>query len=78
MDEAYIDVSLQGDDRKNLKFRGITYSQRGYDIYNLSETKGNVMGKLYCYYAVPNGCYQYSLGFGMDAKNKKYVNIYLQ
>lgn len=78
MDEAYIDVSLQGDDRKNLKFRGITYSQRGYDIYNLAETKGNVMGKLYCYYAVPNGCYQYSLGFGMDAKNKKYVNIYLQ
>lgn len=54
---GYVDVRLRGLDGENLRFRGIEYSQRTYDIL-ISDTE------FYSFYAVPNGCKEYALEIG--------------
>lgn len=55
--EGYVNVKLRGMDGENLRFRGIEYSQRTYDI-KISDTE------IYSFYAVPNGCREYTLEMG--------------
>lgn len=62
--EPYIDIKMKGIDGNPLKFRGISYSQRTYDIFYKAENTGNFYGPYYCYYAVPNGCVEYALECG--------------
>lgn len=54
---GYVNVKLRGMDGENLKFRGIEYTQRTYDI-KLSESE------FICFYAVPNACPEYALEIG--------------
>lgn len=60
----YINVRIKGLDGSNLKYRGIEYSPRSYDINNQSVREGDWSRKCRVYYAVPNGCYEYCLVFG--------------
>jgi len=62
----YIDMKLKGLDGEVLKFKGITYSKRSYDMMHEVEqvTDSDFMGPYYCYYAVPNGCSEYALECG--------------
>lgn len=55
--EGYVNVKLRGMDGENLRFRGIEYSQRTYDI-KVSDTE------FYSFYTVPNGCKEYTLEIG--------------
>ena len=57
----YTDVRFVGADGKALKFRGIKYSTRTYDLISEDDMSG---GKRIVYYAVPNGCTEYVLKFG--------------
>lgn len=61
----YVNIKIVGLDGESLKFRGITYSKRTHDIL-ISEniTNGTVTKELYCFYAVPNGCNEYTLEIG--------------
>lgn len=54
---CYLNVKLRGMDGEDLKFRGIIYPHRTYDI-KVSETE------FYAFYAVPNGCPEYVLEIG--------------
>ena len=56
-EHGYVNVKLRGMDGENLKFRGIEYTQRTYDI-PVSDTE------FYSFYAVPNGCREYVLEIG--------------
>lgn len=64
IDEAYVNIKLKGFDGEKMKYRGISYSQRTYDIFSKINKAGNEYTKLYCYYAVPNGCKGYMLECG--------------
>lgn len=66
---GYIDVKLRGLDGENLKFRGIEYSQRSYDI-KVSDTE------FYSYYAVPNACPEYALEIGEGTINNDLLSGY--
>lgn len=54
---GYLNVKLRGMDGENLRYRGISYTQRTYNI-KIADNE------YYCYYAVPNGCKEYSLECG--------------
>lgn len=62
----YIDMKLKGLDGEVLKFKGITYGKRCYDMFHEVEKveDSDFMGPYYCYYAVPNGCSEYALECG--------------
>ncbi len=60
----YTDIRLLGIDGEKLRFRGIEYPIRTYDIYTFMEEEQGVFSKLYCFYAVPNGCSEYMLEIG--------------
>lgn len=62
----YIDIKLKGLDGEVLKFKGITYGKRCYDMFHeVEKVEGSdFMGPHYCYYAVPNGCSEYALECG--------------
>ena len=67
---GYVNVRLRGMDGENLKFRGIEYTQRTYDI-PVSDTE------FYSFYAVPNGCREYVLEMGEgDGKGEEAVSSY--
>lgn len=55
--DGYVNVKIRGMDGENLRFRGIAYSHRSYDI-KISD------GEYYAFYAVPNGCPEYVLEIG--------------
>lgn len=59
----YTDVRFVGADGKALKFRGIKYSTRTYDLGCVSDDGEWVKGYT-VYYAVPNGCTEYVLRVG--------------
>ena len=54
---GYVNVKLRGMDGENLRFRGIAYTKRTYDI-KVSETE------YYAFYAVPNACQEYVIEIG--------------
>lgn len=55
--QGYVNVKLRGMDGENLRFRGIPYTQRTYDI-KVSDTE------FYAFYAVPNACREYAVEIG--------------
>lgn len=72
----YTDIRLCGLDGDALKFRGIAYSQRTYDILSDREENGWYCGNI-CFYVVPNGCKEYALKCGSGTeKNGGYSAYY--
>ena len=70
--EGYINVKLRGMDGDDLRYRGITYPHRSYDI-PISDTE------FYAFYAVPNGCPEYVLEIGegnVDTTDERLVSAY--
>ena len=65
--ELYVNIKMLGLDGEKLKFRGVPASSRTYDIYSFKEQAEAGYIKLYCYYAVPNGCKEYMLECGTKA-----------
>lgn len=61
--DGYINVKLRGMDGENLRFRGICYTSRTYDI-KLSDTE------YYAFYVVPNGCKEYAIEIGEGTVGK--------
>ena len=68
-DLRYINVKLKGLDGENLRFRGIEYSQRCFDI-QISQNE------FYSYYAIPNGCPEYALEIGEGTINNSLESGY--
>lgn len=66
---GYVNVKLRGLDGENLRFRGIEYSQRSYDI-KVTDTE------FYSYYAVPNACPEYALEIGEGTINNQLLSGY--
>lgn len=60
----YTNIKITGLDGERLKFRGISYTTRTYDVLTKAESGDNRYTKLYCYYEVPNGCKEYALSIG--------------
>ena len=63
-EELYVDIKLKGLDGEKLKFRGVTVSSRTRDIFSYCTKTESGFEKLYCYYAVPNGCMEYMIECG--------------
>ena len=62
--DDYVNVKLKGLDGEALKYRGIKYTPRSYDMTYKVEEDGDWNNHYYSYYAVPNGCYEYCLEIG--------------
>jgi len=62
--EPYINIKLKGVDGQKLRFRGINYTQRSYDIADKVSENNGFVGPFYSYYSVPNGCPEYVLECG--------------
>ena len=75
IEEAYVNIKLKGLDGEKMKYRGISYSQRTFDIFSKMIKAGTRYTKLYCYYAVPNGCNEYMLECGEGTINTKEAGI---
>lgn len=71
-EEAYINIKLRGVDGEALRYRGISYSKKTYDILCDVTESGSIYKNLYCYYAVPKGCRQYVLECGDGTINTGY------
>ena len=70
--KGYVNVKLRGMDGENLRFRGISYTQRAYDI-KVSDTE------FYAFYAVPNACKEYVIEIGegtIDNEQNGIVSAY--
>lgn len=64
---TYVNIMLCGMDGENLRYRGITYSGRTYDILNNVRVEGDWYVGYIAFYAVPNGCKEYALKCGSVA-----------
>ncbi len=62
--DDYVNIKLKGLDGEMLKYRGIKYSARSYDMDYKAEEDGNWIRHMFTYYPVPNGCYEYCLECG--------------
>lgn len=74
----YINIKLVGLDGNQLIFRGIPISMRTHDANCNIKEKGKIKYGMWCYYAVPNGCYEYALecGDGNIDKNNSMLAAY--
>ena len=61
---VYTNICLEGLDGEKLKYRGVSYDKRTHDIFSYETQTENGYEKLYCYYAVPNGCKEYMIEAG--------------
>lgn len=75
-DDLYVDIKILGLDGEKLKFRGVPASSRTYDIFTFMEETENGYTKLYCYYAVPNGCKEYMLECGTRVEGTSVTACY--
>lgn len=71
----YTNIRLCGLDGDTLKFRGIAYSQRTYDILSDTQKDGWYCGNI-CFYIVPNGCKEYALKCGSGTERNGGYNAY--
>lgn len=62
--DLYVNIKMIGLDGEKLKYRGVSYPTRTHDMFYNMEANGGKYTKLYCYYAVPNGCTEYALQVG--------------
>ena len=71
-DNPYINIKLIGLDGNNLVFRGVPVTKRTHDASYEMDVDGRNVYKMYCYYAVANGCHEYALECGdgtIDTEN---------
>ncbi len=62
-------MKFAGLDGENLRFMGIKYTMRTFDIDH-GNTEGTTVRNKVTLYAVSNGCKEYSLIFGGDTLGK--------
>ena len=62
--QDYVNVCLCGMDGGQLKYRGIKYEERTYDMPFEAKQNGDWIQHYYVYYAIPNGCTEYCLKAG--------------
>lgn len=62
--DNYVNIKLKGVDGEPLRYRGIKYTARTYDMVYKTEEDGDWVRHFYVYYAVPNGCSEYCLECG--------------
>ena len=74
-EDVYVNFKIVGIDGQLLKYKGVTYGSRSYDILSTSEYKKDGYTKRICYYPVPNGCKEYVLQFGETGGQLGYVKI---
>lgn len=72
----YVNIRMVGLDGDNLIYRGVSYNKRTYDCFRELNYKDGMYEKLYCIYAVPNGCTEYTLACGDAAyQNMAYFHV---
>lgn len=72
----YVNIRMVGLDGNNLVYRGVSYNKRTYDCFRGLDYKDGMYEKLYCIYAVPNGCTEYTLVCGDAAyQNMAYFHL---
>ena len=62
--EDYVNIKLKGLDGDALRYRGIRYEARAYEMDHKMTEDGDWIRNLYVYYPVPNGCYEYCIECG--------------
>ena len=62
--EDYVNIKLKGLDGDALRYRGIRYEARTYEMDHKMAEDGDWIRHLYVYYPVPNGCYEYCIECG--------------
>lgn len=62
--DDYVNIKLKGMDGEPLRYRGIKYEARTYEMGHKAVEDGEWIRGLYVYYPVPNGCYEYCLECG--------------
>ncbi len=62
--EDYVNIKLKGLDGEALRYRGIRYEARTYEMDHKMTEDGDWFRNLYVYYPVPNGCYEYCIECG--------------
>lgn len=67
--KPYTDLKFVGLDGEALKFKGIKYPMRTYEVAAGTE-EDNTKRSIVTIYAVPNGCLEYALKFGGDTLGK--------
>ncbi len=73
--DDYVNIKIKGVDGEDLRYRGIKYTDRTYDMVFETEEDGNWVRHYYTYYAVPNGCTEYCLECGeRESKTDDEVN----
>ena len=72
----YTNIKITGLDGERLKFRGVSYTTRTYDVLTKAESGDNRYTKLYCYYEVPNGCKEYAICIGEYASGLGQIAFY--
>ena len=75
-EDLYVDIKLEGLDGEKLKYRGVAASSMTHDIFYYMEKTEDGYSKLYCYYAVPNGCKEYTLEFGTRVEGENSTACY--
>lgn len=60
----YVNIKVRGMDGDVLKYRGIKYSKKTFDILDHVTQEEPVSSNYICYYEVPNGCKEYVLECG--------------
>ncbi len=79
--DDYVNIKLKGMDAELLKYRGIRYEARTYEMDHKAREDGDWIRNLYVYYPVPNGCYEYCIECGErdsltgDEVNAAYYHI---
>lgn len=73
--DNYVNIKIKGVDGEALRYRGIKYDARTYDMIYKTEEDGNWIRHFYAYYPVPNGCSEYCLECGeRDSVNGEEVS----
>lgn len=75
-DNFYINSRFVGLDGEKLKYRGISYSMKTYDINNISKASDGFSTGYVAFYAVPNGCFDYAIAFGEKLEDSKFIAYY--
>lgn len=75
-EDLYVNIKLEGLDGEKLKYRGVAASSMTHDIFSYMQKNDDGYSKLYCYYAVPNGCKEYTLEFGTRVEGQNNTACY--
>ena len=77
---SYVNIKLCGLDGEDLRFRGVIYPQKTYNIFDtVTNADGWESGNI-CFYAIPNGCLEYALycGPGIDREDLHSAYFYMR